>query len=63
MRRIDVPASLAGLPAISFPCGFTKDGMPVGMQFVAPPRREGLLLAAAHAWQRATDHHLRRPAR
>jgi aspartyl-tRNA(Asn)/glutamyl-tRNA(Gln) amidotransferase subunit A len=60
---LTVPASLAGLPAISFPCGFTKDGMPVGMQFVAPPRREGLLLAAAHAWQRATDHHLRRPAR
>ncbi len=60
---LTVPASLAGLPAISFPCGFTKDGLPIGMQFVAPPRREGLLLAAAHAWQLATDWHLRRPGR
>jgi aspartyl-tRNA(Asn)/glutamyl-tRNA(Gln) amidotransferase subunit A len=54
------PFNLSQQPAASVPCGFTADGLPVGLQFVAPPHREDLALRAAQAFQRATDH-LRRP--
>ena len=54
-------ANLAGLPAVSVPAGFTSEGLPIGMQMIAPPFEEGRLLAAAHAHERRTDHHLRRP--
>jgi aspartyl-tRNA(Asn)/glutamyl-tRNA(Gln) amidotransferase subunit A len=53
--------NLAGLPAIFFPCGFGTDGLPVGLQLVGPPFSEPLLLALASAYQRATDHHTKRP--
>jgi aspartyl-tRNA(Asn)/glutamyl-tRNA(Gln) amidotransferase subunit A len=53
--------NLAGLPAIFFPCGFGSDGMPVGLQLVGPPFSEPLLVALAAAYQRATDHHTKRP--
>ena len=53
--------NLAGLPAIFFPCGFGTDGMPVGLQLVGPPFSEALLVALASAYQRATDHHTKRP--
>ena len=57
-----IPAgNLAGLPAIFFPCGFGTDGLPVGLQLVGPPFSEPLLLALADAYQRETDHHMRRP--
>jgi len=54
------PLNLTQQPAASVPCGFTTDGLPVGLQLVAPPHREDLALRAAHAFQQATDH-LRRP--
>jgi aspartyl-tRNA(Asn)/glutamyl-tRNA(Gln) amidotransferase subunit A len=54
------PFNLTQQPAASVPCGFTTDGLPVGLQLVAPPHREDLCLRAAHAFQQATDH-LRRP--
>jgi aspartyl-tRNA(Asn)/glutamyl-tRNA(Gln) amidotransferase subunit A len=54
------PFNLTQQPALSVPCGFTADGLPVGLQLVAPPHREDLALRAAHAFQQATDH-LRRP--
>ena len=54
-------ANLAGLPAIFFPCGFGTDGLPVGLQLVGPPFSEPLLVALASAYQRATDHHAKRP--
>ncbi|MBX3462552.1 MAG: Asp-tRNA(Asn)/Glu-tRNA(Gln) amidotransferase subunit GatA [Planctomycetes bacterium] len=57
---LTVPASLAGLPALSQPCGRTAAGLPVGLQWMAPPRREDLLLQAAHVFERHTDHHLPR---
>jgi aspartyl-tRNA(Asn)/glutamyl-tRNA(Gln) amidotransferase subunit A len=57
---LTVPASLAGLPALSQPCGFTADGRPVGLQWMAPPRREDLLLQVAHAFEQQTEHHQRR---
>jgi aspartyl-tRNA(Asn)/glutamyl-tRNA(Gln) amidotransferase subunit A len=50
-----------GLPAISIPCGFTKDGMPVGLQLCGPRFGEVNLLALAHAYEQATDWHTRRP--
>ena len=55
------PIDLAGLPALTLPSGFTGRGTPLGVQFVGPAFAEPALLAAGVAYQRATDHHLRRP--
>ena len=55
-----VPTSLAGLPAISLPCGFTEN-LPMGMQLIAPAFREDLALGLAAQFQRQTDWHLKRP--
>jgi aspartyl-tRNA(Asn)/glutamyl-tRNA(Gln) amidotransferase subunit A len=57
-----VSANLAGIPAMSIPCGFTKAGLPIGLQLQAPPLEEDRLLRAAHMYQQATKHHTRRPA-
>jgi aspartyl-tRNA(Asn)/glutamyl-tRNA(Gln) amidotransferase subunit A len=56
-----LPASLAGIPGISFPVGFDGAGLPVGMQLLAPRLREDVLLRATHAYQQATDWHQRQP--
>jgi aspartyl-tRNA(Asn)/glutamyl-tRNA(Gln) amidotransferase subunit A len=56
-----IGANLAGLPAVSVPCGFVQD-LPVGLQIVGPHFSEARVLAAAHALQRATDWHTRIPA-
>lgn len=50
-----------GLPTISIPCGFSKEGMPVGLQISGPNLSEPNVLALAHAYQQATDWHTRRP--
>ncbi|HEV1287448.1 MAG TPA: amidase [Bryobacteraceae bacterium] len=50
-----------GLPTITVPCGFSKAGMPVGMQISGPNLAEVNVLALAHAYQQATDWHKRRP--
>jgi aspartyl-tRNA(Asn)/glutamyl-tRNA(Gln) amidotransferase subunit A len=50
-----------GLPAISIPCGFTRDGMPIGLQIAGPRFQESRVLALAHAYQQVTDWHLRHP--
>lgn len=57
-----LPASLAGVPGISVPCGFDGDGLPIGLQLIAPHFAEDELLAAAHSYQLDTDWHTRRPA-
>ena len=54
-------STLAGVPAITFPCGFGSNGMPIGVQLIGPHLSEGPLLAAAHAFQQVTDFHLKRP--
>ncbi|MEM3078671.1 MAG: amidase family protein, partial [Nitrososphaerales archaeon] len=46
-----VPANLAGIPSISIPCGFSK-GLPIGLQIMAPPFREDLLLRVAFSFQK-----------
>jgi len=56
-----IGANLAGLPALSLPCGLV-DGLPVGLQLIGPHFAEARLLAAAHAYQRETDWHRRAPA-
>jgi aspartyl-tRNA(Asn)/glutamyl-tRNA(Gln) amidotransferase subunit A len=56
-----LPASLAGVPGISFPVGFDEDGLPVGMQLIAAPFREDLLLNAVQEYQASTLWHTRRP--
>src|SRR5699024_10718120 len=55
-----MPANLAGVPAMTVPAGFV-DGLPVGMQLIAPHFAEQQMLAAAHAYQQVTDWHTRRP--
>ena len=59
--RLTRPISYLGLPVVSANAGFTKAGMPIGMQLIAPPLAESAALRAAHAFQRATDWHLRAP--
>jgi aspartyl-tRNA(Asn)/glutamyl-tRNA(Gln) amidotransferase subunit A len=56
-----IGANLAGLPAVSVPCGFVG-GLPVGLQIVGPHFSEARLLSAAHAYQSATDWHTHVPA-
>jgi aspartyl-tRNA(Asn)/glutamyl-tRNA(Gln) amidotransferase subunit A len=55
-----VGVNLAGLPAISIPCGFDQN-LPVGLQLIAPPFAESKLLSAAHQFQTQSDFHLQRP--
>jgi aspartyl-tRNA(Asn)/glutamyl-tRNA(Gln) amidotransferase subunit A len=56
-----IPAPLAGLPALSIPCGFDERGLPVGMQLMGAHFSEALLLGVAHRYQQATDWHARVP--
>ncbi len=53
------PFNVWGLPAISLPCGFTQDGLPIGLQIAGPPWREDLVLCLAHAYEQATAWHKR----
>ena len=56
-----VPANLAGLPALSMPCGVDGEGLPVGAQLMGPRFGEQVLLNTAYAYQQETDHHKRVP--
>jgi aspartyl-tRNA(Asn)/glutamyl-tRNA(Gln) amidotransferase subunit A len=56
-----IPAPLAGLPALSVPCGFDAKGLPVGLQIMGPHFAEARLLGAARRYQQATDWHRRVP--
>jgi aspartyl-tRNA(Asn)/glutamyl-tRNA(Gln) amidotransferase subunit A len=56
-----IGANLAGLPALSVPCGFV-DHLPVGVQLIGPHFSETQLLSAAHAYQQVTDFHTKIPA-
>ncbi len=53
--------NLAGIPGISIPCGFTKTGLPIGLQLFGRPFDEEKLLRIARMYESATDWHIRRP--
>jgi aspartyl-tRNA(Asn)/glutamyl-tRNA(Gln) amidotransferase subunit A len=55
------PFNLLGLPTISVPCGFTSEGLPIGMQIAGPPGGEATVLRLAYAYELATEWHNRRP--
>jgi aspartyl-tRNA(Asn)/glutamyl-tRNA(Gln) amidotransferase subunit A len=55
MLRLNRPQNLTGLPAISVPCGFTRAGLPIGMQLVAPAWEEAELLRIARVYEQATE--------
>lgn len=57
--RLTMPFNLTGLPAISFPCGFSSDGLPLGLQVAGKPFEEATVLRIAHAYQQLTDWHRR----
>jgi len=56
-----ISVNLAGVPAISIPCGFTKKGLPVGMQLIAKPFNEEIIFKIAHAYEQATEWHKMKP--
>ena len=62
LLRNTQPFDVFGLPTISIPCGFTREGLPIGLQISGPRFGESRVLALAHAYQQATNWHTRRPA-
>jgi aspartyl-tRNA(Asn)/glutamyl-tRNA(Gln) amidotransferase subunit A len=56
-----ISVNLGGVPGVTLPCGFTADGLPVGLQLIGKPFGESTLLRAAYAFEQATDHHRRKP--
>lgn len=56
------PFNSFGIPAVSVPCGFSADGLPIGLMIAGPRFSEGRILALASAYEQATDWHRRRPA-
>ena len=56
-----IPANLTGLPALCFPCGFGREGLPIGMQLMSPAFREDLLLGAGISFQDCTRFHRVKP--
>lgn len=61
MSRLTRAFNLTGQPTVSVPCGFTSDGLPIGMQLAGRMREDAVVLRAAHAYESATDWHTRRP--
>ncbi|GIO27995.1 Asp-tRNA(Asn)/Glu-tRNA(Gln) amidotransferase subunit GatA [Ornithinibacillus bavariensis] len=58
---LTIPVNLAGVPGISIPCGFSPDGLPIGLQIIGKHFDEATVYRAAHAFEQATDHHTKRP--
>ena len=55
------PANFTGLPAISVPCGFTREGLPVGLQFIGPAFQEALVFRIAYSYEKTSDWNTRHP--
>jgi aspartyl-tRNA(Asn)/glutamyl-tRNA(Gln) amidotransferase subunit A len=62
LRRFTLPFNLAGLPACTVPCGFSSEGLPIGLQIIGKPFAEATVLRVAHAYESSTDWHRRHPA-
>ena len=54
-------SSLAGVPAISLPCGFSAEGLPIGLQIIGNTLDEATVLRAAHTYEQATEWHIKKP--
>lgn len=52
-----IPANLAGLPAVSLPCGFDKKGMPIGLQIIGKPLDEATIIRTAYTFEQANEYH------
>lgn len=61
LTRFTAPFNLTGLPALSMPCGFNSEGLPIGLQVVGRPWAEPAVLRAGQAYEQATEWHSRRP--
>ncbi len=57
-----ISINIAGLPALSLPCGLSGSGLPIGLQLIGKPFDEGTLLRAAHAYEQSTEWHTRKPS-
>jgi aspartyl-tRNA(Asn)/glutamyl-tRNA(Gln) amidotransferase subunit A len=62
LTRFTAPFNLCGIPALSVPCGFTPEGLPIGLQILAGPWQETKALQAGHAFEQVTEWHKRKPA-
>ena len=60
IHRFTAPFNITGQPAISLPCGFDPQGLPIGLQIIGRPWEEETVLRAAHAYEQATEWHRRR---
>jgi aspartyl-tRNA(Asn)/glutamyl-tRNA(Gln) amidotransferase subunit A len=56
-----IPVNLAGIPAISIPCGFSHENLPIGLQMIGRHFNEGMLLRVAYTFEQNTDFHLKKP--
>ncbi len=56
-----IPVNMAGIPAISIPCGFNHEGLPIGLQIMGKHLDEGMLLRVAYTFEQNTDFHLKKP--
>lgn len=61
LKNVTMPFSLSGIPALSVPCGFSADGLPLSLQIVGKPFDEATVLRVGDAYQRRTEWHLRTP--
>ncbi|RLA94602.1 MAG: Asp-tRNA(Asn)/Glu-tRNA(Gln) amidotransferase GatCAB subunit A [Deltaproteobacteria bacterium] len=59
---LTIPVNLAGIAGISVPCGFSSDGLPIGLQIISGPFGEGKILQVAYAYEQNTEWHLKKPS-
>ncbi len=57
-----VPMCIAGIPSLSLPCGFSKENLPIGFQFIGPRLSEKLVYQVAYSYEQTTNHHLKNPS-
>ena len=62
MLRNTRPFNVYGLPSVSLNCGFSKSGLPIGLQITGAPGTEGMVLALTHAYQKQSNWHKKKPA-